>query len=261
MLARRLPGILPLLEREEALEVTRIHSVAGTLRGRGLVERPPFRAPHHSASHAAIVGGGPAARPGEATLAHRGVLLLDELPEFARPALESLRQPLEDGFISIARANARATYPARFQLVGTMNLCPCGGRGDAAVGCACTPPRLASFRQKLSRALLDRFDLILAMPRLRGQELSAEEGEGSAEVRARVQHARTRLAGGAPTRTEAATELLDRAVDSLGLSGRARARVARLAGTIAALAASDAVLPEHVGEALSYRAPAELTAP
>src|SRR3954470_13610189 len=198
MLARRLPGILPRLDREEALEVTRIHSVAGTLQGRGLVETPPFRAPHHSASHAAIVGGGPAARPGEATLAHRVVWLLDELPEFARPALESLRQPLEDGFISIARANARATYPARFQLVGTMNLCPCGGRGDAAVGCACTPPRLASFRQKLSRALLDRFDLILAMPRLRGQELSGAAGEGSAEVRARVQVARTRLAGRVP---------------------------------------------------------------
>src|SRR4051795_8013250 len=159
MLARRLPGILPRLDREEALEVTRIHSVAGTLQGRGLVETPPFRAPHHSASHAAIVGGGPAARPGEATLAHRGVLLLDELPEFARPALESLRQPLEDGFISIARANARATYPARFQLVGTMNLCPCGGRGDAAVGCACTPPRLAGLLQKLSPGLLDWFRL------------------------------------------------------------------------------------------------------
>jgi magnesium chelatase family protein len=121
MLARRLPGILPPLARDEALEVTRIHSVAGMLLGGGLVEQPPFRAPHHSASHAAIVGGGPAARPGEATLAHRGVLLLDELPEFARPALESLRQPLEDGIISIARANARATYPARFQLVGTIN--------------------------------------------------------------------------------------------------------------------------------------------
>ena len=261
MLARRLPGILPLLVRDEALEVTRIHSVAGTLQGRGLVERPPFRAPHHSASHAAIVGGGPAARPGEATLAHRGVLLLDELPEFARPALESLRQPLEDGFISIARANARATYPARFQLVGTMNLCPCGGRGDAALGCACTPPRLASFRQKLSRALLDRFDLILAMPRLRGQELSGEAGEGSTDVRERVQAARTRLAGRVPARSEAATALLDRAVDSLGLSGRARARVTRLAGTIAALAVSDSTLPEHVAEALSYRAPAELTAP
>src|SRR4051812_5885384 len=257
MLARRLPGILPRLDREEALEVTRIHSVAGTLQGRGLVETPPFRAPHHSASHAAIVGGGPAARPGEATLAHRGVLLLDELPEFARPALESLRQPLEDGVISIARANARATYPARFQLVGTMNLCPCGGRGDAAASCACSPPRLASFRQKLSRALLDRFDLVLAMPRLRGEELSGGSPEGSPAVRGRVAAARQR----ATAPTQAATALLDRAVDSLGLSGRGRARVARVAATIAMLAASELTAPEHVAEALSYRAPAELTAP
>jgi magnesium chelatase family protein len=261
MLARRLPGILPPLARDEALEVTRIHSVAGMLLGGGLVEQPPFRAPHHSASHAAIVGGGPAARPGEATLAHRGVLLLDELPEFARPALESLRQPLEDGVISIARANARATYPARFQLVGTMNLCPCGGRGDAAVGCACSAPRLASFRQKLSRALLDRFDLVLAMPRLRGEELSGGTPEGSPAVRERVAQARVRLADAAPVPTDAAKALLDRAVDSLGLSGRGRARVARVASTIAALAASAETAPEHVAEALSYRAPAELTAP
>jgi magnesium chelatase family protein len=261
MLARRLPGILPLLERDEALEVTRIHSVAGMLQGRGLVELPPFRAPHHSASHAAIVGGGPAARPGEATLAHRGVLLLDELPEFSRPALESLRQPLEDGVITISRANARATYPARFQLVGTMNLCPCGGRGDAAVGCACTGPRLASFRQKLSRALLDRIDLVLAMPRLRGSELAVATGESSALVRERVLAARGRLAGEAPPPAAAAASLLERAVDSLGLSGRGRARVGRLGATIAALAGSEQTLPEHVAEALSYRPPAELTAP
>ena len=261
MLARRLPGILPRLEREEALEVTRIHSVAGMLNGSGLVELPPFRAPHHSASHAAIVGGGPAARPGEATLAHRGVLLLDEMPEFSRPALESLRQPLEDGMITIARANARATYPARFQLVGTMNLCPCGGRGDAAVGCACTPPRLASFRQKLSRALLDRFDLVLAVPRLRGRELSTAVGEDSTTVRARVVAAREQLATAHPPTTTAAATLLDRAVDRLGLSGRGRARVGRLAATTAALAQSAEVLPEHVAEALSYRPPTELTAP
>src|SRR5207237_4301675 len=161
-----------------------------------------------SASHAAIVGGGPSARPGEATLAHRGVLLLDELPEFARPALESLRQPLEDGCVSIARANARATYPARFQLVGTLNLCPCGGRGDAAVGCACSAPRLASFRQKLSRALLDRFDLVLAMPRLRGQELSSGSPEPSAAVRERVQVARRLLGEGEPPPSDPATALL-----------------------------------------------------
>jgi magnesium chelatase family protein len=155
MLARRLPGLLPRLEPDEALEVTRIHSVAGLLSlERPLIRDPPFRAPHHSASMAAIVGGGRTARPGEVSLAHRGVLLLDELPEFIRPALEALRQPLEDGVVGIARAEGRAVYPARFQLVATMNLCPCGARGDPAAECSCSPNRLAAFRDKLSRALL-----------------------------------------------------------------------------------------------------------
>jgi magnesium chelatase family protein len=144
MLARRLPGILPPLALDEALEVTRIHSVVGLLLpGRPLIAEPPFRAPHHSASTAAIVGGGPGPRPGEASLAHRGVLLLDELPEFMRPALESLRQPLEDGVVSIARAAGQALFPARFQLVATMNLCPCGARGDPGAECSCSPQPLA----------------------------------------------------------------------------------------------------------------------
>src|SRR5215469_10361135 len=151
ILARRLPGILPPLESDAALEVTRIHSVAGLVDGeRPLVSRAPFRAPHHSASTAAIVGGGPHLRPGEASLAHRGVLLLDELAEFPRPALEALRQPLEDGVVCIARASGRAVFPARFQLVATMNLCPCGARGDASSACTCTPQRLSAYRAKLS---------------------------------------------------------------------------------------------------------------
>src|SRR6185503_1709615 len=166
MLARRLPGILPPLGRDAALEVTRIHSVAGLLAPeQPLVRLPPFRAPHHSASTAAIVGGGPGIRPGEASLAHRGVLLLDELAEFARPALEGLRQPLEDGVVSIARAAGRAVFPARFQLVGTMNMCPCGARGDAELQCTCSAQRLNAYRDKLSHALLDRFDLVVTMPR------------------------------------------------------------------------------------------------
>src|SRR6266487_1829482 len=178
MLARRLPGILPLLDDEAALEVTRIHSVAGVLLpGGGLIRVPPFRAPHHSASVAAIVGGGPGPRPGEASLAHRGVLYLDELPEFQRPALEALRQPLEDGVISIARAAGQAIFPARFQLVGTMNLCPCGGRGDPAAECSCSAQRLAAFRDKLSRALVDRFDLVVTVPRPRAHELEAGPAE------------------------------------------------------------------------------------
>ena len=139
---------------------------------------PPFRAPHHSASVAAIVGGGSGPRPGEATLAHHGVLLLDELPEFPRPALEALRQPLEDGTIAISRVEGKAVYPARFQLVGTMNLCPCGGRGDPAVECSCSPQRLASFRDKLSRALIDRFDLVVTVPRARAHELAAAGRRG-----------------------------------------------------------------------------------
>ena len=257
MLARRLPGILPTLTLEQALEVTRIHSVAGLLPvGRPLVDRPPFRAPHHTASTAAIVGGGPGPRPGEASLAHQGVLLLDVLGEFHRPALEALRQPLEDGFVAIARVQGRCSFPARILLVGTMNLCPCGARGDPAVECSCSPQRLASYREKLSRALLDRFDLVVVVPRARSRELGAP-GEPSSRVRKRVQAA---AAGERPQLTKEANELLDRAVDTLPLSARGRTKVGRVATTIAALAGAVMVAPEHVAEALSYRSPTELAA-
>jgi magnesium chelatase family protein len=259
MLARRLPGILPPLSRDAALEVTRIYSVAGLLApGRPLVRTPPFRMPHQSASVAAIVGGGPGPRPGEATLAHRGVLFLDELPEFQRPALEALRQPLEDGVVSIARAEGRATFPARFQLVAAMNMCPCGGRGDPAAECVCSVQRLAAFREKLSRALVDRFDLVVSVPRPRAAELSGRPGPASATVCERVVAAQERIRAGPITRTEAAGALLDRAVERLPLSGRGRARVARVARTIAALASSAAVEEEHLAEALAYRSPREL---
>jgi magnesium chelatase family protein len=261
MLARRLPGILPPLTADEALEVARIYSVAGLLSpGHALIRRRPFRMPHQSASVAALVGGGPGPRPGEATLAHRGVLFLDELPEFQRPALEALRQPLEDGLVSIARAEGRAIFPARFQLVAAMNMCPCGGRGDPAAECACSPQKLAAFREKLSRALLDRFDLVIAVPRPRAAELSGRAGEPSEVVRGRVVAARERIRAGPLQRTAGASELLDRAVERLPLSGRGRVRVARVARTIAALAGSDAVAEEHVAEALAYRSPRELAA-
>ncbi|HEY3018278.1 MAG TPA: YifB family Mg chelatase-like AAA ATPase [Gaiellaceae bacterium] len=261
MLARRLPGILPPLEEEQALEVTRIHSVAGLVDpDHPLIGYPPFRAPHHSASTAAIVGGGPRLRPGEASLAHRGVLLLDELAEFQRPALEALRQPLEDGEILVARAVGSVRFPARFQLVGTMNLCPCGARGDPGAQCTCSAQRLARYRDRLSRALLDRFDLVVTVPRPRATELQAGPGEASEPARARVVAARMRLADAVPSRTPAADELLTRAVERLPLSGRGRAKVGGVAGTIAALAAAEAVLPEHVAEALAYRAPPDLAA-
>jgi magnesium chelatase family protein len=259
MLARRLPGILPPLEGDDALEVTRIHSVAGALApGHPLVETPPFRAPHHSASVAAIVGGGPGPRPGEASLAHRGVLFLDELAEFQRPVLEALRQPLEDGVVSVARAGGRAQFPARFQLVAAMNLCPCGGRGDPAVTCTCSAQRLATYRDKLSRALLDRFDLVVLVPRARAEELAAGPSEPSAEVRRRVVAARVRLAAGGLARDAEADALLDRAVERVPLSGRGRARVARVARTIAALEGASRVGARHLAEALAYRAPQEL---
>jgi magnesium chelatase family protein len=189
------------------------------------------------------------------------VLLLDELPEFPRSVLEALRQPLEDGVVSVARVGGRALFPASFRLVATMNLCPCGGRGDPRIECTCTAARVATYRDKVSRALLDRFDLVVAMPRPRADELAASPSEPSAAVRVRVVEAAARLQRETPRRRPAASELLDRAVDRLPLSGRGRARVARVARTIAALAGSAEVLPEHVAEALSYRSPAELSSP
>jgi magnesium chelatase family protein len=261
MLARRLPGILPLLADEESLEVTRIHSVTGALPpGAGLVRVPPFRAPHHSASVAGLIGGGAGwPRPGEASLAHRGVLFLDELPEFQRSALEALRQPLEDGVVTVSRISGRAVFPARFELVAAMNLCPCGCKGDAAAQCSCSPERVHRYREKVSRALLDRFDLLLTVPRPRGHELAGAAGEPSSAVRERVLTARARLREGHPRRSAAADRLLTSAVERIPLSGRGRARVARVACSIAALASADEVASEHVAEALSYRAPAELT--
>jgi magnesium chelatase family protein len=260
MLARRLPALLPPLSLDQALEVTRIHSVVGVLSAaHPLVDRPPFRAPHHTASAAAVVGGGPGPRPGEVSLAHHGVLLLDELPEFHRPVLEALRQPLEDGVVAVVRVGGQAVFPARFVLVGTMNLCPCGARGDPAVECTCSPQRLAAYGRKLSRALLDRFDLVVHMPRPRGRELDSTPGEASAAVRDRVKPGAERLRERRPRLGTEARELLVRAVDTLPLSGRGRARVARVAATVAALADAETIDAQHVAEALSYRAPPELT--
>jgi magnesium chelatase family protein len=188
------------------------------------------------------------------------VLFLDELAEFPRNALEALRQPLEDGFVAVARVGGRLVFPARFQLVGTMNLCPCGARGDPAVECTCSATRLAAYRDKLSRALLDRFDLVVTVPRPRARELEAPRGEASEAVRARVEDARSRAGGEPLTRTRGANELLTRAVERLPLSGRGRARVARVARTAAHVVGAEAVEAEHVAEALSFRSPTELAA-
>jgi len=259
-LERPASALLPPLTRDEALESTRIQSAAGLLED-GLIRERPFRAPHHTASVASIVGGGSSPRPGEASLAHRGVLFLDELAEFPRNALEALRQPLEDGAISIARVGGKIVFPARFQLVATMNLCPCGARGDPAAECSCSAARLAAYRDKLSRALLDRFDLVVTVPRPRARELEGAAGECSKAVRERVTAARERARGEPLRRAQDANELLSRAVERLPLSARGRARVARVARTIALLAGAAEVGTVHVAEALSYRSPTELGTP
>ncbi len=267
MLARRLPGILPPLAAPEALEVTRIHSAAGALAPPlVLLDAPPFRAPHHTASRQALVGGGPALRPGELSLAHRGVLFLDELPEFTRDAIESLRGPLEDGEVVVARAHGRVTFPTRTMLVAAMNPCPCGA--PAATGCICPPARVEAYRRRVSGPLLDRIDLGVRLERPAVQELRAERPEPSAAVRARVVEARLRqrARGGeangrlAPAELQrvapldaGAEALLARAAERLRLSPRAIDRSLRVARTIADLDGREDVTAEHLGEALGLR--------
>jgi magnesium chelatase family protein len=269
MLARRLPGILPTLSFEEALEATMVHSVAGLLAGRSLVETRPFRAPHHTVSVAGLVGGGPLVRPGEISLAHNGVLFLDELLEFARPALESLRQPLEDRKISVVRARRTVVFPADFMLVSALNPCPCGHLGNRLRTCTCSGVAIDAYRAKLSGPLLDRIDMHVEVPAVPYRQLAhGPPSESSALVRERVEATRERQrrrgprSNGRLTGAELAAHaaldaqghrLLERAVERLAMSARAIDRVRRLARTIADLEGSEAVRAEHLAEALQYR--------
>ena len=274
MLARRLPGILPPLAPEESVEVTTIHSVAGRLPpGGGLIRHPPFRAPHHTISVAGLIGGGRGPYPGEATLAHRGVLFLDELPEFRRDALEGLRQPIEDGTVSVARAGGSMTFPSRFSLVGAMNACPCGNRGRDASACRCGPDLIARYWSKISGPILDRIDLVVELRPLSTDELlAADGGEASSAVRERVGSARirslarnprgalnARLTGRELARMQpidpATRDLLARAAETFSLSARGLTRVRRVARTLADLAGDERAGADHVAEALQYRMP------
>ena len=284
MLARRLPGILPPLSFEEALEVTQIHSVAGLLKDRGsllsdssgavLCTERPYRSPHHSASGPSLVGGGSFPRPGEISLAHRGVLFLDELTEFKRDVLEFLRQPLEDGQVTISRTRQSVMFPAQFTLVASTNPCPCGYFGDTIQGCTCSPRQREQYWAKLSGPLMDRIDLQVAVNRLKPEEITRQPtGEESAPVRERVQAARDRAHHRFKTEPyvrcnaqmqsnhlrqwcqmdDVSRSLLEGAIRKLGLSARASDRILKVARTVADLAGDQSLKPQHVAEAIQYR--------
>lgn len=274
MSAQRLPGILPELTFDESLEVTRIYSVAGELRyGQGLLKTRPFRSPHHSASAAGLIGGGAVPRPGEISLAHNGVLFLDEAAEFPRNILETLRQPLEDGVITISRAASSARYPANIMLILSTNMCPCGKRGDSKKNCRCTPQQIERYMSRLSGPLLDRIDLHVEAPAVRYHDLRGPRtGEHSGAIRQRVMSARQRQQARFPgvstpvnarmnagdierfCRLERECEmLLKSAVDELGLSARACSRVLKVARTVADLAGREEIALEHLSEAIQYR--------
>lgn len=274
MLARRLPTIIPDMTLEEALETTKIHSIAGILDpGAALAAARPFRNPHHSISDAGLVGGGTYPRPGEVSLAHNGTLFLDELPEFKRNILELLRQPIEDGFVNIARATGSITYPARFLLAAAMNPCPCGFFTDPQRRCRCTPSQIQQYMSKISGPLLDRIDIHVEVPAVKYRELAGDSAaEGSEAIRGRVCAARRRqherLAGerihsnAAMSHTQIRShcrldgrgqELLKSAITELGLSARAYDRVLKVSRTIADLEGSEGILDRHVSEAIQYR--------
>lgn len=274
MLAQRLPGILPRLSIQEALDTTRVHSVAGTLvSDQSLMTTRPFRAPHHNVSDAGLIGGGTVPRPGEVSLAHNGVLFLDEVLEFKRSVLDGLRQPLEEGTVTVTRVNASLQYPARFMLVVAMNPCPCGYHGDRTRDCICTPHQIRRYRGRLSGPLRDRLDIHVEVPAVPVSDLGHDQSsECSASIRKRVADARhiqanryaaERLFANAQLKPrhmkthcrldQAGQQLLDQAVTRLGLSARAYGRILRVARTIADLADSEAIEAPHLAEAIQYR--------
>lgn len=273
MLARRLPGLLPPLALAEAIEVTKIWSLAAEEPPAGLLLERPFRSPHTGTSTVGMIGGGPTARPGEASLAHNGVLFLDELPEFRRDTLEALRQPLEEGLVSVVRARARFTFPARFALMAAMNPCPCGHLGDPRYDCRCPPPMVERYRARVSGPLLDRIDLHVEVPAVSLNDLRGASGETTDEVAARIGRARKRQAERfgpeSPSPINAAMNtqelrrfctttlegraLLEAAFERLGLSARALDRVLKVARTIADLDAGGPIQPAHLAEAIQYR--------
>ncbi|WP_310447266.1 YifB family Mg chelatase-like AAA ATPase [Thiobacillus sp.] len=268
MLAARFPGILPAMGDNEALEAAAVQSLNGGFR-LDQWRRRPFRAPHHTASGVALVGGGGNPRPGEISLAHHGVLFLDELPEFSRQVLEVLREPLETGHITISRAARQADFPARFQLIAAMNPCPCGYLGHPTQACRDTPDQIARYRARISGPLLDRIDIQISVPALtEGELMAAQAGESSAAIRARVEAARARQMQrqGKPNAAlgtqeidlhcpldAAGTSLLKQAITHLNLSARAYHRVLKLARSVADLAGSAAITPAHLAEAIQYR--------
>ncbi len=274
MLAKRIPTILPGLTFEEAIETTKVHSVAGLLdHGKPLIVSRPFRSPHHTISDAGLIGGGTIPRPGEVSLAHNGVLFLDELPEFKKNALEVMRQPLEDGKVTISRVATSITYPSRFMLVAAMNPCPCGYFSDPQHECTCTAPMIQRYRSKISGPLLDRIDIHVEVPPLKFQELSRDaEAESSAAVQERVSRARTiqqkrfarmKIHCNAQMSSrhlkafcqvdEGSKRLLETAIDKLGLSARAYTRILKVARTIADLEGKEHIHVQHISEAVQYR--------
>jgi magnesium chelatase family protein len=274
MLAKRVPTIMPSLSAEESIETTRIYSATGRLpAGQPLLARRPFRAPHHTVSNPGLVGGGSTPTPGEISLAHNGVLFLDELPEFNRSTLEVLRQPLEDGHVTISRALNSTTFPADFVLIASVNPCPCGYRNDPRRECHCSVPQIERYMAKISGPLLDRIDLHIEVPAVPFKELSASQGgTSSAAMREHVLTARaiqtTRFAGSATRANaqmssreirqycqlcDAGMNLLRNSLQETGLSARAHDKILRLARTIADLDAQAAILPEHINEAVNYR--------